>query len=80
MRRDLRRRDRRDRTGRLQQRHGSGLAVAVRGRIFGVAVGDRLLVAQALDVRRAPAAIVVDCSFATGSGSPLGAGCPTTER
>jgi hypothetical protein len=56
------------------------LTVEVRGPIFGFAVGDRLLAAQALDVEQAPTAMVVDCSFAWGSASPLDAGRPTTER
>jgi hypothetical protein len=56
------------------------LTVEVRGPIFGFAVGDRLLAAQALDVEQAPTAMVVDCSFASGSASPLDAGRPTTER
>lgn len=49
------------------------LTVELRSPIFGFALDDRLLSAQALDVEQAPAAMVVDCSFwstATQGPSP----------
>ena len=50
------------------------LTVEERGPIFGSAAGDRLLAASALAIAQAPAGMLVDWSFASGSASPVADG------